>query len=87
MRELWKKYYFCFVNNNRMEQTPKNTESMKRANDESTYKLMTIGILIGIVGVYLRFAFDSTALSIASWAILLIGTVVACKAVFKILNA
>ena len=71
-----------------MEQTPKhNTESMKRANDISTYKLMTAGILIGILGVYLRFAGDSVALSIVSWAILTIGAVIACKAVFKVLNA
>ncbi|TCD03534.1 hypothetical protein [Pedobacter psychroterrae] len=71
-----------------MEQTPnQNTESMKKANDVSTYKLMTVGILIGILGVYLRFAYDSTTLSIVSWAILLIGTVIACKAVFKILDA
>ncbi|HMI04029.1 MAG TPA: hypothetical protein VK541_16195 [Pedobacter sp.] len=71
-----------------MEQTPKqNTESMKRANDVSTYKLMTVGILVGIIGVYLRFAFDSTALSVVSWVILLIGAVIACKGVFKILNA
>ncbi len=71
-----------------MEQIPnQNTESMKKANDVSTYKLMTVGILIGILGVYLRFAYDSTTLSIVSWAILLIGTVIACKAVFKILDA
>lgn len=71
-----------------MEQVPnQNTESMKKANDVSTYKLMTVGILIGILGVYLRFAYDSTTLSIVSWAILLIGTVIACKAVFKILDA
>jgi uncharacterized membrane protein HdeD (DUF308 family) len=71
-----------------MEQTPNhNTESMKRANNVSTYKLMTIGIIIGIVGVYLRFAFDSTALSIVSWVILFIGAWVACKGVFRILEA
>ncbi|RZL17494.1 MAG: hypothetical protein EOO89_07655 [Pedobacter sp.] len=71
-----------------MEQTPnQNTESMKRANDVSTYKLMTVGILIGILGVYLRFAHDSMAMSIVSWAILLVGSVIACKGVFKILNA
>jgi len=71
-----------------MEQASnQNTESMKKANDVSTYKLMTVGILIGILGVYLRFAYDSTTLSIVSWAILLIGTVIACKAVFKILDA
>ena len=71
-----------------MEQTPKhNTESMKRANEVSIYKLMTVGILVSMVGVYLRFAADSTALSIVSWAILLIGSIIACKGVFKILAA
>lgn len=71
-----------------MEQTPKhNTESMKRANELSIYKLITIGTLIGIVGVYLRFAADSTMLSIISWAILLIGSIIACKGVFRILAA
>ncbi len=71
-----------------MEQIPKhNTESMKRANELSIYKLITIGTLIGIVGVYLRFAADSTILSIVSWVILLIGSIIACKGVFKILAA
>jgi hypothetical protein len=71
-----------------MEQTPvHNTESMKRANDISIYKLIIVGILIGILGVYLRFAGDSTTLSIVSWVILLIGAIVACKGVFKILAA
>lgn len=71
-----------------MEQTPKhNTESMKRANDTSIYKLMTVGILVGILGVFLRFAGDSATLSIISWAILFIGAVIACKGVFKILDA
>nr|WP_068891850.1 hypothetical protein [Pedobacter panaciterrae] len=71
-----------------MEQTPKhNTESMKRANETSIYKLMTVGILIGMLGVFLRFAGDSTTLSIISWAILVIGSVIACKGVFKILDA
>lgn len=71
-----------------MEQTPKhNTESMKRANETSIYKLMVVGILISILGVYLRFAGDSTTLSIVSWVILFVGSIVACKGVFKILAA
>lgn len=71
-----------------MEQTPKhNTESMKRANETSIYILMVVGILISMVGVYLRFAGDSTTLSIVSWVILFIGAIVACKGVFKILDA
>ncbi|WP_225874669.1 hypothetical protein [Pedobacter hiemivivus] len=60
---------------------------MKRANDTSIYKLIILGVLIGMVGVYLRFAGDSTTLSIVSWAILAVGTIVACKGVFKILDA
>jgi uncharacterized membrane protein len=69
-----------------MEQTPKhNTESMKRANETSIYILMVVGILITIVGVYLRFAGDSTILSIVSWVILFVGSIIACRGVFKIL--
>lgn len=69
-----------------MEQTPKhNTESMKRANETSIYILMVVGILISIVGVYLRFAGDSMTLSIISWVILFLGSIIACKGVFKIL--
>lgn len=71
-----------------MEQTPKhNTESMKRANEISIYKLMTLGVLVSILGVFLRFAGNSTTLSIVSWAILFIGAFIACKGVFKILAA
>lgn len=71
-----------------MEQRPKhNTESMKRANESSIYILMVVGVLISIVGVYLRFAGDSTTLSIVSWVILFVGSIIACKGVFKILDA
>ncbi|AOM77800.1 hypothetical protein [Pedobacter steynii] len=71
-----------------MEQTPKhNTDSMKRANEVSIYKLMAVGIIISVLGVYLRFAADSMTLSIVSWAILFIGSFIACKGVFKILAA
>jgi hypothetical protein len=70
-----------------MNQSEEREHSMETANQTGIYKLMLVGILIGIVGVYLRFAFDSTVLSIVSWVILLIGSIVACKAVFKILNA
>ncbi|NQX43539.1 hypothetical protein SAMN05421820_11869 [Pedobacter steynii] len=71
-----------------MAQTPThNTESMKRANEVSIYKLMAVGILISVLGVYLRFAGDSMTLSIVSWAILFVGAFIACKGVFKILAA
>ncbi|MES2417184.1 MAG: hypothetical protein V4541_03300 [Bacteroidota bacterium] len=71
-----------------MDQSQKDREhSMETANNVAIYKLILVGILIGIVGVYLRFAFDSTILSIVSWAILVLGIIVTFKGVFKILNA
>jgi len=68
--------------------TNKSTEeSMKRANETSIYTMIVAGVLVSIVGVYLRFAFDSMTLSIVSWAILFVGAFIACKGVFKILAA
>lgn len=70
-----------------MNQSEEREHSMEAANQPSIYWLIIVGVLIGIVGVYLRFAFDSTTLSIVSWVILLIGSIIACKGVFKILDA
>jgi len=70
-----------------MGQSEEREQSMETANQPAIYWLILVGVLIGIVGVYLRFAYDSTTLSIISWAILLIGSIVACKGVFKILDA
>lgn len=70
-----------------MNQSEEREHSMETANETGIYKLMLVGIVISIIGVYLRFAFDSTILSIVSWAILFVGSFIACKAVFKILDA
>ena len=71
-----------------MDQTPKhNTESMKRANETSIYTLIVIGVVVSVIGVFLRFAGDSNILSIVSWVILFVGAFICCKAVFKILDA
>jgi len=70
-----------------MNQSEERDRSMQAANETSIYKMMIVGVVISIVGCYLRFAFDSTMLSIASWVILFIGSFIACKAVFKILDA
>lgn len=64
-----------------------NTESMKRANQPGIYKMMIFGVLVSLVGVYLRFAFDSFTLSLVSWIILFIGATICIKGVFKILDA
>ena len=70
-----------------MGQSEERERSMETANQATIYWLILGGVLIGMVGVYLRFAFNSTTLSIVSWVILLIGAIVACKGVFKILGA
>jgi len=71
-----------------MEEAPKhNTKSMQNANETAIYKLLVVGIVVSIVGVYLRFAFDSTILSLVSWIILFLGAFICIKAVFKILGS
>lgn len=71
-----------------MDINPKqNTKSMENANQASIYKLLIVGVVVSMVGVYLRFAFDSSILSLVSWIILFLGAFICCKAVFKILGA
>ncbi len=70
-----------------MGQTEEREQSMKTANQSPIYMLMMVGVVVSMVGVFLRFAFDSTILSIVSWAILFVGAFICCKAVFKILDA
>jgi hypothetical protein len=70
-----------------MNQAEEREHSMSTANDPAIYKSMLVGIVISIIGVFLRFAFDAVWLSVLSWVILLIGAVWCCISVFKILNA
>ncbi|GAB1463151.1 hypothetical protein [Pedobacter sp. UBA4863] len=62
-------------------------KSIDTANQPAIYMTILVGVIICVIGTFLRFAFDSTALSLVSWAILAIGTVICCKGVFKILDA
>ncbi|RZL16962.1 MAG: hypothetical protein EOO89_10330 [Pedobacter sp.] len=68
------------------EQEKNTSESIARTNDPSIYKMLVVGIIFSMLGAYLRFAFDSTILSIVSWVILFIGAFICCKAVFKMLD-
>lgn len=69
-----------------MNQAEEREKSMQQANETGIYRTLLVGIVFGIIGVYARFAFDALWLSIASWVILAIGTVIACKAVFRMMN-
>jgi tetrahydromethanopterin S-methyltransferase subunit C len=59
---------------------------MNQANDIRHYSLLTIGIIVGIVGVYLRFLNDTDLISYISNILLVIGTVICFKAVFAIMK-
>ncbi len=70
-----------------MSPSEEREKSMSTANDTAIYRSTAIGVILCVLGVFLRFAYDSMTLSIVSWGILLVGTILSCKAVFKILNA
>lgn len=59
--------------------------SVKEANSERHYILLVIAIVIGLVGVYLRFA-EFPHASAVSNIILVAGVVVCLKAVFDIVK-
>ncbi|MGF7073915.1 hypothetical protein [Mucilaginibacter sp. R-33] len=64
-------------------------ESMENANAEGHYKLLTVAIIIGIVGVYLRFAGDANSgfmYTSISNVIMIIGILIALKCVFTIMK-
>jgi len=58
---------------------------MQEANSERHYILLVIAIVIGLVGVYLRFADFKHASAVAN-VIMAIGAGVALKAVFNIID-
>jgi len=57
----------------------------EEANSERHYILLVIAIVIGLVGVYIRFADFKHASAVAN-VILVLGVVVCLKAVFDILK-
>jgi hypothetical protein len=64
-------------------------ESMENANAEGHYKLLVVAIIIGIVGVYLRFAGDVNSgfmYTSISNVIMIIGILLALKCVFSIMK-
>ncbi len=60
-------------------------DKTEEANDQRHYILLVVAIIIGIVGVYLRFA-DFQHSSLVANVILIIAVIIALKAVFTILK-
>lgn len=63
-------------------------ESMENANAEKHYKLLVVAIVIGIVGVFIRFAGDenSTYFSWIANVLLAVGVAIGLKGVFAIIK-
>jgi len=69
-----------------LKDTYRKSEHSNNANAISHYQLMTIGIVIGLVGVFLRFAGTWQFIDIVSNIIFVIGIVISIKAVLDILK-
>jgi hypothetical protein len=63
-----------------------DNSTTENANQPRHYILLTFSIIIGIIGVYLRFAGDAPIYSILANIILVVGVVIALKAVFAIMK-
>lgn len=56
------------------------------ANDTRNYIILTIGIFIGLIGVYFRFFGDSFFYTSVSNIILIVGIIVCLRMIFAILK-
>ena len=76
------KILIIFAGNKHNISTMNHTEE---ANQEKHYLLIVVAVIIGIVGIYLRFA-DFQYNNIVANCILIVGAALALKAVFAILK-
>ncbi len=67
-------------------ETYNKSEGANNANSESHYKLIAVGIFIGLIGVFLRFVTDSGFVGLAANTIFIIGIVICLKVVMNILK-
>ena len=68
-----------------MEETYKNKRT-EESNDPAHYNLIIIGIVVGLVGIFLRFAGSWMFIDGISNILLLIGVIISLKAVLRILK-
>ncbi|GAA4324768.1 hypothetical protein GCM10023149_26610 [Mucilaginibacter gynuensis] len=60
--------------------------SLENANAEGHYKLLIVAIVIGLFGVFFRFVGETSIYSWVANIALVIGSLIAFKAVFAILK-
>ena len=56
------------------------------ANETHHYVTLAVAVAIGMLGTFLRYVYDSTLLSAISWVLLAIGSLIACRVVFRIMK-
>jgi hypothetical protein len=60
--------------------------SVENANSEGHYKLLIVAIAIGLFGCFFRFGGDAAFYSWIANVAIVVGTVIALKAVFAIMK-
>ena len=68
-----------------MEGTYKNKRT-EESNDPAHYNLIVIGIVVGLIGIFLRFTGSWMFIDAISNILLIIGTVICLRAVLRILK-
>ncbi len=69
-----------------MEDTYNKNKATVEANDPVHYSQIIIGIVIGLIGIFLRFAGSWPMISIVSNVLWVIGVVICLRAVLRILK-
>jgi hypothetical protein len=69
-----------------MEDTSNNNNSTAEANDASHYTTITVGIVIGLIGIFLRFTGTWPMIDIVSNIIWVVGIVICLRSVLRILK-
>ncbi|HEY1063095.1 MAG TPA: hypothetical protein VGE44_15470 [Daejeonella sp.] len=69
-----------------MEDTSNNNNSTTEANDPSHYTTITVGIVIGLIGIFLRFTGTWPMIDIVSNIIWVVGIIICLRSVLKILK-
>jgi F0F1-type ATP synthase assembly protein I len=69
-----------------MEDTSNNTNPTAEANATSHYTTITVGIVIGLIGIFLRFTGTWPMIDLVSNVIWVVGIVICLRSVLRILK-
>ncbi len=68
-----------------MEETYKN-KITEESNDPAHYKLITVGVIVGVFGIFLRYTGSWTMINVVSNIIFVVGIYICLKAILRILK-